>query len=190
MVYRDNSLVPTEAIRLCALGELAQEPRHYADLAASVRHFVQRIVGPSLELLGPSLELLRVEGLIEPVDGTGIADNPLLRLTDAGRASLMKLLTAGIRAQANELSKLIVALKLRFLYLLEPAQQLVEADRLVEVHEREQARLIDLRMSQAAEPGALADWLDLEIRHADERLAWCRTLVRRLQQEAGATAAV
>src|SRR4051794_37480294 len=110
MVYRDNSLIPTEAIRLCALGELAHGPRRYADLAQSVRHFVQRITGPSLDLLGPSLELLRVEGLIEPVDGDGMVDNALLRLTEMGRSSLVKLLTAGIRTQANDFTKLVIAL--------------------------------------------------------------------------------
>ena len=181
MVYRDNSLIPTEAIRLCALGELALKPRHYADLAQSVRHFVQRIAGPSLELLGPSLELLRVEGLIAPVDGAGMADNALLRLTAEGRAALTKLLTAGIRAQANEFTKLVIALKLRFLELLEPAAQLSELDRLVEVHERERARLNDLRQSQAQEPSPLLAWLDLEIAQIEARLAWCQALVRRLE---------
>ncbi len=184
MVYRDNSLIPTEAIRLCALGELALRPRHYADLAASVRHFVQRIVGPSLELLGPSLELLRVEGLIEPVDGQGATDNAMLRLTASGRSTLTRLLTAGVRAQGNEFNKLVVALKLRFLLLLEPEEQLIEADRLVEVHERERARLLDLRQSQADEPSQLLDWLDLEIAQVDARLAWCQRLVQRLQQVA------
>jgi hypothetical protein len=59
-MYKDNSLVPSEAVRLAALGLLARTPRAYADLAREIRHFAQRIVGPSLELLGPSLELLKV----------------------------------------------------------------------------------------------------------------------------------
>jgi hypothetical protein len=180
LVYRDNSLIPTEAIRLCALGELALRPRRYADLAISVRHFVQRVAGPSLELLGPSLELLRVEGLIEPVDGEGMADNAVLRLTLSGRALMLKLLTASIRAQANEFTKLVIALKLRFLELLEPEAQLGELDRLAEVHERERARLVDLRQSQAGEPSHLLGWLDLEIGQVESRLAWCQAQVRRL----------
>ena len=45
-MYRDNSLIPAEAVRLAALGELARAPRIYADLAVAVRHFVQRLVGP------------------------------------------------------------------------------------------------------------------------------------------------
>ncbi|HYC12673.1 MAG TPA: hypothetical protein VEC75_00390, partial [Stellaceae bacterium] len=62
-MFRDRSLVPAEAIRLTALGLLAEGPRRYGDLAAAVRHFTGRIVGPSLDLMGSSLELLRYEGL-------------------------------------------------------------------------------------------------------------------------------
>ena len=68
---RDNSLIPSEAVRLAALGSLWQGPKRYAELATEVRHFTGRIVGPSLELLGPSLEVLRLEGLIDAEPGSG-----------------------------------------------------------------------------------------------------------------------
>ena len=61
-MYKDNSLIPTEAVRLAALGLLTEAPRSYADLADEVRHFTSRIVGPSLDLIGPPIEVLRVEG--------------------------------------------------------------------------------------------------------------------------------
>ena len=61
-MFADNTLTPREAIRLCALGSLADGPLHYDDLAAAVRHFVSRIAGPSLELMSESIELLRYEG--------------------------------------------------------------------------------------------------------------------------------
>ena len=41
-MYRDNSLIPSEAIRLLALGILAGGEKSYADLASEVRHFVKR----------------------------------------------------------------------------------------------------------------------------------------------------
>ena len=72
-MYRDNSLIPSEALRLAALGSLWQRPKRYADLATELRHFTGRIVGPSLELLGPSLEVLRLEGLIAAGAGAGPA---------------------------------------------------------------------------------------------------------------------
>ena len=61
-----------EAIRLAALGSLAGKPQRYAEVAGEVRHFVGRLIGPSLDLLGSSIELLRFEGLIEPVEGAGL----------------------------------------------------------------------------------------------------------------------
>ncbi len=50
-MYRDNSLIPSEAIRLLALGILAGGDKSYAELAGEVRHFVSHITGPSLELV-------------------------------------------------------------------------------------------------------------------------------------------
>ncbi len=81
-MYRDNTLIPTEAIRLAALGILEAGPRRYAELAREVRDFASRFTGPSLDLMGSSLELLRYEGLVDPVDGVGMEDNALLALTD------------------------------------------------------------------------------------------------------------
>ena len=83
-MYRDNSLIPKEAIRLAALGALSGGRALYADIASEVRQFAARIIGPSLDLLGSSIELLKFEGLIAPVSGEGFEDNAELRLTDEG----------------------------------------------------------------------------------------------------------
>ncbi len=83
-MYKDNSLIPSEAVRLAALGLLAMRPRAYADLARDIRHFTARIVGPSLDLLGPSLELLKIEGLIEAIDPK-VAERRPDRPPDQGR---------------------------------------------------------------------------------------------------------
>ncbi len=176
-MYKDNSLIPSESIRLAALGILAQTPRPYAQLASEVRHFSGRIVGPSLELMSPSLELLRVEGLVE-ADGAG--DNAVLRITDAGRAELRRLLTANLRGPIGEMNKLIIALKMRFLHLLDRADQQMQAEILIDVCEQELARLTDLRRHHADEPGHLIPWLDHDIAEVEGRLAWFRALYDRL----------
>ncbi|MBM3533153.1 MAG: hypothetical protein FJX60_08990 [Alphaproteobacteria bacterium] len=171
-MYRDNSLIPAEAVRLAALGELARAPRRYADLAVAVRHFVQRLTGPSLDLLGPSLELLKIEGLIRPVDGRGVDDNALLTLTDAGHAALLRLLSAPLKMQGSELNRLVVALKLRFLDLLPAAERADQLALLADALTGERARLADLKAStEAASP--LGAWLDLELAQIDAKLAWC-----------------
>ncbi|MFC4352942.1 hypothetical protein ACFOW6_15425 [Fodinicurvata halophila] len=185
-MYRDNSLMPNEAIRVLALGLLAERPRHYAELAGEVRHFIERMVGPSLDLLAQPLELLKLEGLAESVEGEGMSDNALLRLTDSGQDEMRKLLNANMRAQVNDLNKLIIAIKMRFLHLLPADEQQRQLDLLIEIFDRESVRLNDLRSYQDAEASALSDWLDLEIEQTRSRLAWFEELRRRI--EAGGAA--
>lgn len=172
-MYRDNSLIPREAIRLLALGILAEHSTSYAALAEQVRHFTGRIVGPSLDLVAQPLELLKVEGLVE---SAGSGQDDLLTLTEAGREELHRLLGANVRPQINDLNKLIIAIKVRFLHLLPPKERQVQTDILTEIFERELARLSDLRAQDAAYSKYLSDWLDLEIKLTRERLAWFEAL--------------
>jgi DNA-binding PadR family transcriptional regulator len=169
-MLRDNSLIPIEAVRLCALGRLLQGDLPYAQLAGEVRHFTSRLVGPSLDLLGTSIELLRLEGLVEAVEGKGMEDNALLRITSAGREAFRALMRARVRAPGGDVGKLVLALKLRFLGLLSPEDRAEQIDSMAEVYRQERARLIDLR--QHAAESHLAEWLDLEIAQIDQRLAW------------------
>lgn len=179
-MYRDNTLIPSETVRLAALGILADGNRHYSDLASEVRHFTAHIVGPSLDLIAPPLELLIVEELVEPVDGHGMTDNALLRITDAGRAELMKLLNSNVRAPVTDVNKLVIALKMRFLHLLTPGQQRLQVEMLVEMCERELTRLQSLRQNHAVVSGHLAGWLDQDIGQTRSRLDWFRELQNRL----------
>jgi len=172
-MYRDNTLIPSEAIRLCALGILMSGRRRYAELAREVRHFTSRIAGPSLELLGTSVELLRFEGLIRAVDG---ADDALLEITDQGRREFAALMHSGVRSPGNDVSKLVIALKMRFLGLLDADARREQIELVVEMSENELARLTDLRASHAADRSVLPAWLDHEIAQAQARLAWFRGL--------------
>jgi DNA-binding PadR family transcriptional regulator len=179
-MYRDNTLIPSEAVRLLALGILANKPVSYAELAREIRHFTGRIVGPSLDLVGAPLEVLKVEGLVQNEGGVpdkpeGDApghDNQLLEVTDQGRTELLRLLAANVRPQVSDLNKLIVALKMRFLHLMDAADQRIQAELLHDISERELARLIDLREYHGLEAGHLQDWLDLEIAQSRARLDW------------------
>lgn len=173
-MYRDNTLLPSEAIRLLALGILAGGSRSYSDLATEVRHFSGRIVGPSLDLVGTPLELLKVEGLISASQSEASDEDAPLTITDAGLAEMRRLLTSGVRAPVTELNKLIIALKMRFLHLLSPEDRRLQLELLVEMSERELARLTDLNTHAAGEEGLLKPWLAQEIAQAAERLAWYR----------------
>ncbi len=183
-MYRDKTLLPTQAIRLAVLGSLGIGERRYAELATETRHFTGALVGPSLDLLGTSIELLRFEGLIEPVAGQGMADNAAMRLTDAGRAALHDLLGAPLRSPLNDIGRLILALKLRFLQLLPPADQIAQAEVMIEMAEGEVARLADLQRRAAGEPGRLGAWLALDLAQARDRRAWFEALKESLAESA------
>jgi DNA-binding PadR family transcriptional regulator len=178
-MYRDNTLIPSETLRLLALGILASQPVSYAVLAREVRHFTGRIVGPSLDLVGAPLEVLKVEGLVENEGGAEDApddESQLLQITAAGRLELHRLLSANLRPQVSDLNKLIVALKMRFLHLMPAADQLVQAELLHDICERELARLLDLRQYHDQESGHLRSWLDFEIAQTSARLEWIAKL--------------
>ncbi|MGB0671253.1 MAG: hypothetical protein ACPGNT_07135, partial [Rhodospirillales bacterium] len=87
-------------------------------------------------------------------------------------AEIKTLLVANLRAAATELNKLIIALKFRFLDLLDADEQALQADLLVEACENELARLELLRADMGREPGHLGAWLDHDIDLLKKRLNW------------------
>ena len=176
-MYRDRSLIPSEAVRLAVLGSLALEPKRYADLAAEVRQFTHRITGPSLDLVGPPVELLRLEGLIERMDGAEMGENARLRITQAGWGEMKRLMSAALRPAVNDLNKLVLALKLRFLHLLPEPDRQMQAEAMVEMAEQELMRLRDLERRHGGEAGLLPRWLAHEIGEAEARLCWFRALL-------------
>lgn len=186
-MFADNTLTPKEAIRLCALGTLAQagEPLRYAQLAAEIRHFTSRITGPSLDIMGTSIELLKYEGLVDPIEGVGMEDDALLALTDKGRSAFETLMTSRIRAQGSDVNKLITTLKLRFLHMLSQDDQAHQIDLLIESIEIELNRLDDLSASHKDDEGYLSDWLKHDIRQLENHLNWLESLRERVSKAPG-----
>lgn len=179
-MYADETLTPKEAIRLCALGTLALKPLTYGGLVNNIRHFVSRMMGPSLDILGTSVELLKYEGLVAAESTGDSEDDPLFAITQAGQDELRTLLTARIRTGALELNKLIVALKFHFLHLLDDVDRRAQADLLLEVCESELTRLEDLRGHHAGDTGYLVQWLDHDITQNKARLLWLEDFRRSL----------
>jgi DNA-binding PadR family transcriptional regulator len=175
-MYRDKTLIPTEALRLCMLGTLAVQPHTYAELAREVRAFASRIVGPSLDVMGLSIEVLRAEGLVLPVAEQPDPADETLELTDTGRAELRDLMISNLRSPVDGNSQLIFALKLRFLHLLSDTDADDQIERMREISETEHARLVDLKQRYGAEPGQFDAWLDLELTQVEDRLDWLATV--------------
>lgn len=178
-MFADRTLTPKEATRLTALGTLALGPLPYSELANAIRHFIGSVIGPSPEIMGHSIELLKYEELVMAA-GNEAGANTLLQLTEKGQAEMRTLLTANLRAADTALNKLVIALKFRFLHLLRPDEQCVQADLLVDVCGQELARLEHLRLHHAKDEGYLTIWLDHDIGLLEQRLAWLTAFRQRL----------
>ena len=170
-MYRDNTLIPTEAIRLAALGSLTEGDRQYATLASEIRNFVGLISGPSLDLLGTSLEVLGYEGLAEIKDNKD-PNLTILRITEAGKKQFVALMTSGFRVPINDVGKLVIALKMRFLYLLDDEERIEQIELLREICEGEVSRLRSL-LKQSPNPD-FSEWLKFEIRQLGVRIDWLK----------------
>lgn len=179
-MYNDRTLIPTEVIRLCALGTLTVAPMRYADLAREVRTFTARLSGPSLDMMGTSIQLLRTEGLIEAIDAKKGGDDPTLRLTEDGEAELRDLLLANLRSPLDDLSRIVFALKLRFLHALDREAALEQIDRMIEISEDDQRRREETRARYQDEPGLFAEWLDTDVQRANDRIVWLLSLKDRI----------
>ena len=147
----------------------------YSVLARGVRDFCGRIMGPSLDLMGTSIELLRYEGLVSPQSGQGMEDDALLAITETGRAALKTLLTARLRS-GSDITRLVVALKMRFLHLLSDTEKRAQIDMLIEGAESDLARLEDLAAASAEESADFRQWLGFEIEQTRSRLTWLERL--------------
>lgn len=169
-MFSDRSLVPAEAVRLLALGALREQDRRYGELATEIRFFTQRIVGPSLDLLGSSLELLRLEGLAEAVEEAEDEKDTMLRITSQGKLLFEDLMSAQLRAPINDVGRLVLLLKLRFLPLLSVETQEDQLDLLGDIVRTERARAADL--AKEHDNGAMAQWIAMDIEMADRRLDW------------------
>lgn len=173
-MYSDNTLLPKEALRLAILGMLAESERSYAALSKDVRRFISRLAGPSLDLMGSSIELVRYEGFVATVSGDG--PDALLRIADSGLAELEKLLSAPVGGQVTDAGRLVFALKMRFLHLLDPAAQRDQLASMEESCRTELARLADLEAGHGGTAGYFAAYLAHDSALIAERLRWIAAL--------------
>ena len=178
-MYSDRTLLPKECLRLCALGTLAlsDKPISYADLANSVRHFMSHIMGPSLDMMGSSLQLLKLEGLVKEDTSNGSFSDAQLSLTPAGHEKFIELMQGDLRDTSGELSRLIMALKMRFLHLLDDDIRAEQVEILHDVCELDLDRVLALREEHASEAGNFAGWLEMEVKRLEQKRDWLKSLL-------------
>ncbi len=171
-MLRERTLMPAEALRLAALGVLAgRGPMAYAALATEVRLFAASYGGSPVDVMSSSIELLRFEGLIETREKAEDPGDAVVALTGDGEMELGRLLRAPVKA-AGAHARLLMALKMRFLHLLDDDDRALQSDLLAEALEGELARLLDLRRRMAGEHPDFLAWLDRDIDRASAELRW------------------
>ena len=107
-------------------------------------------------------------------------DNAVLTVTAAGKKEFETLMRSNIRApSSDDLNKLIITLKLRFLHLLGHQDRQDQIDLLAELYETELADFQDLRRHHEGEAGHLTEWLDHDIAQVEARLRWFQDLYQR-----------
>lgn len=178
-MYSDRTLLPKECLRLCALGTLAlsKKPISYGDLANAVRHFMSHIMGPSLDMMGSSLQLLKLEGLVKEDTKDGGFSDAQLSLTDAGHEKFTELMQGNLRDTSGELSRLIMALKMRFLHLLEDDIRTEQIEILHDVCELDLERVLALRDEHANEAENFTGWLEMEVKRLEQKRDWLKSLL-------------
>jgi hypothetical protein len=177
-----QSILPRETVRLAALGFLADGPRSYSSLASEVRNFTSRYVGPTLELMTSSIEVLRQEGLITLIDPmSGPGPDALLELSGSGKNLLISILSTGLQPPINDIARLVLALKFRFLHLLSSDMQRDQLNNIIEASKTDLTRLLDLKSKHNHDPGFLSEWLEHDIGQIEERLSWLTDFINTLE---------
>ena len=177
-LYRDNSLIPRETIKMAALGALIERARSYDDIANEVRSFISRIVGPSLELMGTSIELLKLEGLIETVNDNDKGDSSLLQLSPTGLQELKAYLRSNRKSGGAELNKLVIALKLRFIDILDDDERRDQLLAIRDMYHNEKRRLEDLKNQTTWLTGFLLESIELDLFLVNKKIEWCDQRIR------------
>ena len=163
---------------MAALGALIERARSYDDIANEVRSFISRIVGPSLELMGTSIELLKLEGLIETVNDNDKGDSSLLQLSPTGLQELKEYLRSNLKSGGSELNKLVIALKLRFIDILDDDERQDQLLAIRDMYHNEKRRLEDLKNQTTWLTGFLLESIELDLFLVNKKIEWCDQRIR------------
>lgn len=155
-----------ELIDLAALGCLAEQPRSPDAVVGFVRTAGGPTFTPTTEVVVARLERL-VEASCASTSGRGEACR--LRLTERGRARLVRLLRCEAEPQAGGLSSVWTLLKLCFLEQLGPE---LRGDVLASLIAGRRRRLWDIERRRAGACPALERCLARAIEREEAELAW------------------
>ena len=99
-----------------------------------------------------------------------------LSLTDAGHKKFIELMQGNVRDTSGELSRLIMALKMRFLHLLDHDIRTEQIEILQDVCELDLERVLALRDEHANEAENFTSWLEMEVKRLEQKRDWLKSL--------------
>tara|TARA_B100000886_G_scaffold311581_1_gene246999 strand:- start:4586 stop:5002 length:417 start_codon:yes stop_codon:yes gene_type:complete len=131
-----------------------------------------------------SIEVLRQEGLLSLTSSNTVpGPDALLELSSEGHKTLITILSTGLQAPLNDVARLVLALKFRFLHLLPDVDRRKQLESIIYTCETDLARLVDLKSHHNQDPGYLGDWLDHDIGQTEDRLVWLKRFLTRVEED-------
>ena len=82
-----------------------------------------------------------------------------------------------LRDTSGELARLIMALKMRFLHLLEEDIRTEQIEILHDVCELDLERVLALREEHATEAENFTGWLEMEVKRLEQKRDWLKSLL-------------
>jgi hypothetical protein len=128
--------------------------------------------------MGTSIELLKLEGLIETVNDNDEDDASLLQLSPSGLQELREYLRSNLKSGGSELNKLVIALKLRFIDILDDDEKRDQLLAIRDMYYNEKRRLEDLKNQTTWLTGFLLESLELDLFVVNKRIEWCDQKIR------------
>ena len=123
--------------------------------------------------MGTSIELLKLEGLIETVNDNDEDDASLLQLSPSGLQELKEYLRSNLKSGGSELNKLVIALKLRFIDILDDDEKRDQLLAIRDMYHNEKRRLEDLKNQTTWLTGFLLESLELDLFVVNKKIEWC-----------------
>ena len=123
-------------------------------------------------------ELLKLEGLIETVNDNDKGDASLLQLSPAGLQELKEYLRSNLKSGGSELNKLVIALKLRFIDILDDDEKRDQLLAIRDMYHNEKRRLEDLKNQTTWLTGFLLESIELDLFIVNKKIEWCDQRIR------------
>ena len=125
---------------------------------------------------GASLNMA-LEGLVKEDSGNAAFSDGQLILTQQGHDKFVELMQGNLRDTSGELSRLIMALKMRYLHLLDDDIRREQLEILQDVCELDLERVLALREEHANEASNFTGWLEMEVKRLEQKNDWLKSLL-------------